>query len=218
LARERQAREQNRLLTIVSTAVVTAILTSAFWVFAFNIVHAPRGLQPAGKVETVKPAAAPPVAIAQGLEVGPAGLAIPVPGVKPDQLTDTFTQARANGRVHDAIDIMAPEGTPVLAAADGTIEQLYFSKGGGGITIYERSVDGNWMYYYAHLQGYAPGLHVGQQVKQGQVIARVDHTGDANAAAPHLHFAINRMQPGQRWWQGEPINPYPLLAGKKANG
>jgi len=218
LARERQAREQNRLLTIVSTAVVTAILTSAFWIFAFNIVHAPRGLEPAGKVETVKPTAAPPVAIAQGLEVGPAGLAIPVPGVKPDQLVDTFTQARANGRVHDAIDIMAAEGTPVLAAADGTIEQLYFSKGGGGITIYERSVDGNWMYYYAHLQGYAPGLHVGQQVKQGQVIARVDHTGDANAAAPHLHFAINRMQPGQRWWQGEPINPYPLLAGKKANG
>ena len=218
MARERQAREQNRLLTIVSTAVVTAILTSAFWIFAFNIVHAPRGLEPAGKVETVKPTAAPPVAIAQGLEVGPAGLAIPVPGVKPDQLVDTFTQARANGRVHDAIDIMAAEGTPVLAAADGTIEQLYFSKGGGGITIYERSVDGNWMYYYAHLQGYAPGLHVGQQVKQGQVIARVDHTGDANAAAPHLHFAINRMQPGQRWWQGEPINPYPLLAGKKANG
>jgi murein DD-endopeptidase MepM/ murein hydrolase activator NlpD len=218
LARERQAREQNRLLTIVSTAVVTAILTSAFWVFAFNIVHAPRGLQPAGKVETVKPPAAPPVAIAQGLEVGPAGLAIPVPGVKPDQLTDTFTQARANGRVHDAIDIMAPEGTPVLAAADGTIERLFYSNGGGGITIYERSVDGNWMYYYAHLQGYAPGLQEGQKVKQGQVIARVDHTGDAVASAPHLHFAINRMQPGQRWWQGEPINPYPLLAGKKANG
>jgi murein DD-endopeptidase MepM/ murein hydrolase activator NlpD len=74
------------------------------------------------------------------------------------------------------------------------------------------------MYYYAHLQGYAPGLHEGQQVKQGQLIARVDHTGDAVASAPHLHFAINRMQPGQRWWQGEPINPYPLLAGKKANG
>jgi murein DD-endopeptidase MepM/ murein hydrolase activator NlpD len=206
------------MFTIVSTAVVTAVLTSAFWVFAFNIVHAPRGLQPAGKVETIKPAAAPPVAIAQGLVVGPAGLAIPVPGVKPDQLTDTFTQARANGRVHDAIDIMAPEGTPVLAAADGTIEKLFFSNGGGGITIYERSVDGNWMYYYAHLQGYAPGLQEGQKVKQGQVIARVDHTGDAVASAPHLHFAINRMQPGQRWWQGEPINPYPLLAGKKANG
>lgn len=213
-----RARAYNRLATIVATAVVTAILASLFWVFAFNILRAPTGLQPAGKIETVKPPAASPVAIAQGLVVGPAGLAIPVPGVKPDQLTDTFTQARANGRVHDAIDIMAPEGAPVIAAADGTIEKLFFSNGGGGITIYERSVDGNWMYYYAHLQGYAPGLHEGQQVKQGQLIARVDHTGDANAGAPHLHFAISRMQPGQHWWEGEPINPYPLLAGKKANG
>ena len=211
-------RWSGRGFTIVSTAVVSAILTSAFWIFAFNIARAPSGLKPAGKIETVKPPSAPPVAIAQGLVVGPAGLAIPVPGVKPDQLVDTYTQARANGRIHDAIDIMAPEGTPVIAAADGTIEKLFFSNGGGGITIYERSVDGNWMYYYAHLQGYSTGLHEGQQVKQGQMIARVDHTGDAVASAPHLHFAINRMQSGQRWWQGEPINPYPLLAGKKANG
>ena len=211
-------RWSGRGFTIVSTAVVSAILTSAFWIFAFNIVRAPSGLKPAGKIETVKPPSAPPVAIAQGLVVGPAGLAIPVPGVKPDQLVDTYTQARANGRIHDAIDIMAPEGTPVIAAADGTIEKLFFSNGGGGITIYERSADGNWMYYYAHLQGYSTGLHEGQQVKQGQVIARVDHTGDAVVSAPHLHFAINRMQSGQRWWQGEPINPYPLLAGKKANG
>jgi murein DD-endopeptidase MepM/ murein hydrolase activator NlpD len=110
---------------------------------------------------------------------------------------------------------MAAEGTPVIAAADGTIEKLFFSHGGGGITIYERSPDQKWMYYYAHLQGYAPGLAEGQQVKRGQVIAKVDHTGDAIASAPHLHFAINTMAPGQRWWQGTPINPYPLLAGKK---
>jgi murein DD-endopeptidase MepM/ murein hydrolase activator NlpD len=207
-----------RALTIISTAVVTAILTSAFWIFTFNILGGPEALQPAGKVEKVQPPGEPPVAIAQGLVVGPAGLAIPVPGVKQEQLVDTFDQARANGRVHDAIDIMAPEGTPVLAAADGTIEKLFFSKGGGGITVYERSADRKWMYYYAHLQAYAPGLREGQQVKQGQVIARVDHTGDANASAPHLHFAINQMQPGQRWWQGTPINPYPLLAGKKVGG
>jgi murein DD-endopeptidase MepM/ murein hydrolase activator NlpD len=136
--------------------------------------------------------------------------------VKPDQLTDTFTQARANGRRHDAIDIMASEGTPVIAAADGTIEKLFFSKGGGGITVYERSPDGKWQYYYAHLSAYAPGLAEGQQVKRGQVIARVGHTGDASAAGPHLHFAINAMGPGERWWQGTPINPYPLLAAKKA--
>ena len=168
-----------------------------------------------GNVVAVQPPHAPPVEVAQQVVVGPAGLAIPVVGVKPEQLTDTFTQARSAGRRHDAIDIMAAEGTPVIAAADGTIEKLFFSRGGGGITVYERSPDQKWQYYYAHLQRYAPGLSEGQQVRRGQVIAFVDHTGDAVASAPHLHFAVNSMGPGQRWWQGTPINPYPLLVGKK---
>jgi murein DD-endopeptidase MepM/ murein hydrolase activator NlpD len=207
------------MLTIVCTAVITAILTSAFWIFTFNIFNAPRELEPAGKVTKVKPPGEPPVAIAEGLVVGPAGLAIPVKGVKAADLLDTFTAARAGGgRTHDAIDIMAPEGTPVIAAADGTIEKLYFSNGGGGNTIYERSADGKWMYYYAHLQGYAPGLHEGQKVRQGQVIATVGHTGNASPDGPHLHFGINQMAPGQHWWEGEAINPYPLLAGQEVNG
>ena len=96
---------------------------------------------------------------------------------------DTFTQARAGGaRVHDAIDIMADEGTPVIAATDGTVEKLFFSDGGGGITAYVRSPDQRWTYYYAHLQGYAPGLAEGQKVKRGQLIGRVGHTGNANPA------------------------------------
>ncbi len=206
------------MLTIVSTAVITAILTSAFWIFTFNIFNAHQELEPAGQVTNVQAPGQQPVAIAEGLVVGPAGLAIPVEGVKQSDLVDTFTAERAAGRTHDAIDIMAPDGTPVIAAADGTIEKLFFSHGGGGITIYERSTDGKWMYYYAHLQAYAPNLHEGQRVKQGQIIARVGHTGDAVASAPHLHFAINQMSPGQRWWQGDPINPYPLLAGKQASG
>ena len=207
----------------IATAVVTAILTSAFWIFAYNTGALPtaeaRKVKPAGDVEVVHPKSGAPVAIAEGVEVGPAGLAIPVAGIKKDQLTDTYTQARAGGaRVHDAIDIMADEGTPVIAATDGTVEKLFFSNGGGGITVYVRSPDQRWTYYYAHLQGYAPGLAEGQQVKRGQVIGRVGHTGNANAEGPHLHFAINRMEPGQKWYQGEPINPYPLLAGKKTNG
>ncbi len=207
-----------RVLTIVSTAVITAILTSAFWVFTFNIFNAPSELQPAGKVTNVQKPGEKPVAVAEGLVVGPAGLAIPVKGVRPSDLTDTFTAARAGGRVHDAIDIMAPEGTPVLAATPGTVEKLFFSNGGGGNTIYVRSEDGKWMYYYAHLSSYAPGLAEGQHVRQGQVIGRVGHTGNASAEGPHLHFAINRMAPGQRWWEGDPINPYPLLAGKQVSG
>ncbi len=212
-------RRSGRKLTIVSTAVVTAILTSAFWIFAYNIVNAPGGLKPAGDVQRVDPAGGPEVAIAQGLVVGPAGLAIPVAGVKQNQLVDTFTQARAGGaRVHDAIDIMAPAGTPVVAAAAGRLEKIFFSNGGGGKTVYVRSDDERWCYYYAHLQDYAAGLKEGQRIQRGQVIGTVGSTGNANPAGPHLHFAINRMQPGQKWYDGNPINPYPLLAGKKVSG
>jgi peptidoglycan LD-endopeptidase LytH len=200
-------------------AVFTAVVVSAFWIWFYSVVPSPHPqVARNGNIVAVKPEKAPPVEVAQQVVVGPAGLAIPVVGVKATDLIDTFTAARGAGRRHDAIDIMAAEGTPVIAAADGTIEKLFFSKGGGGITIYERSPDQRWMYYYAHLQGYAPGLAEGQQVKRGQVIARVDHTGDAVASAPHLHFAINTMAPGERWWQGTPINPYPLLAGKKVGG
>jgi peptidoglycan LD-endopeptidase LytH len=110
---------------------------------------------------------------------------------------------------------MAPHGTPVVAAAPGTVEKLFFSKGGGGITAYVRSEDGRWNYYYAHLQDYAPGLKEGQKLKRGDLVGRVGSTGNANPAGPHLHFAINRMADGEKWYKGTPINPYPLLAGNK---
>ena len=208
--------------TAVVSAVFTAVVVSAFWIWFYNFApvaaSANNGrVEASGEIATVRPQGGPPVALAQSLEVGPAGLAIPVVGVKPDQLVDTFDSARSQGRRHDAIDIMSAEGTPVIAAADGKIEKL-FNSVRGGLTIYERSNDQRWIYYYAHLSAYAPGLAEGQHVKQGQIIARVGHTGDASAAGPHLHFAINQMAPGERWWNGTPINPYPLLAGKKASG
>ena len=206
------------MVRIAVTAVLTAVVTSMFWMWFYSVVPAPpASVARSGNVVTVKPDQAPPVVLAQQVVVGPAGLALPVVGIKPDQLVDTYDQARGAGRRHDAIDIMAPERAPVIAAADGTIEKL-FNSARGGLTIYERSPDQKWTYYYAHLSAYAPGLREGQQVKRGQVIASVGHTGDASAAGPHLHFAINRMGPSDRWWNGTPINPYPLLAGKKASG
>ena len=208
-----------RTFTIVSTAIVTAILTSAFWIFIYNILNAGSGVEPAGDVAVVKPPNEPEVAVAEGLVVGPAGLAIPVAGIEVEDLSDTYTQSRAGGaRVHNAIDIMAPNGTPVLAAAPGTVEKLFYSHGGGGITVYVRSDDKRWSYYYAHLQSYAPGLKEGQRVQRGQLIGRVGSTGNANPGGPHLHFAVNRMEPSWKWHQGEPINPYPLLAGDRASG
>jgi murein DD-endopeptidase MepM/ murein hydrolase activator NlpD len=158
------------------------------------------------------PPAAPVQAEAAG--AGPSGLLTPVQGMRAGQLLDTYSQARSGGRVHDAIDIMAPRGTPVIAAAAGTVEKLFFSHGGGGITAYVRSPDRQWIYYYAHLDGYAPGLREGQSVAQGGAIGFVGSTGNASPAGPHLHFAIVRMGPADRWWQGTPINPYPLLAGE----
>ena len=199
--------------TNIATAIIVAFVTSLFWIIAYSNDG---DVEPAGDTATVETEGPGNVQIAEGLVVGPTGLAIPVAGVKPDQLVDTFTQARAGGaRVHDAIDIMADRGTPVVAAAPGRIEKLFFSDGGGGVTAYVRSDDQRWVYYYAHLHDYAPGLREGQQVRRGTPIGRVGTTGNANPEGPHLHFAIHRMEPGEGWWEGSAINPYPLLAGRE---
>jgi peptidoglycan LD-endopeptidase LytH len=140
-------------------------------------------------------------------------LLLPVQGVTREQLQDTFTDARSQGRSHDAIDIMAPAGTPVLAVADGHVEKLFTSER-GGLTIYQFEPSGRLAYYYAHLQAYADGIAQGQPVRRGQVIGYVGSTGNANPAAPHLHFAIFMLGPERNWWQGQAINPYPVLMGR----
>jgi murein DD-endopeptidase MepM/ murein hydrolase activator NlpD len=152
--------------------------------------------------------------IAQARLAGPLG--IPVQGVASTALADSWTDPRGGGtRVHHAIDVMAPTGTAVLAAADGRIEKL-FDSALGGHTIYERSADGGTVYYYAHLDRYAPTLVAGQVVRAGQVIAAVGSSGNADPGAPHLHFEVHRLAPSDGWWQGAEVNPYPLLAGNAA--
>lgn len=141
-------------------------------------------------------------------------LLIPVEGVPPGALVDTFPQARENGvRSHDAIDIMAERGRAVLAAADGRIERIRWSERGGR-AIYQRSADGAHVYYYAHLDAYAPGLKEGKTVRRGQQLATVGSTGNADPAGPHLHFEVHEMGPGDPWYRGRPINPYPLLMAR----
>ncbi len=201
------------IFTNLITAVVTAVVVSAFWIAAYGGESEGDGeVEVAGDKVVLD---RPNVEVAESVVVGPAGLAVPVAGIRPEQLVDTYTQARAGGsRVHDAIDIMAPNGTPVVAAAPGTVEKLFFSKGGGGITAYIRSDDNRWVYYYAHLDEYAPGLNEGEKIRRGQRIGSVGSTGNANAAGPHLHFAIHRMAAGEKWYQGRAVNPYPLLASR----
>jgi murein DD-endopeptidase MepM/ murein hydrolase activator NlpD len=154
-------------------------------------------------------AAAKDAALA-GSFVGTLKLIIPVVGVRPDQLLDTFTDARSEGRVHDALDIPAPAATPVVAAADGEIIKLFQSER-GGTTIYQLSPDKKLVFYYAHLQRYADGLAPGKFVKQGEVIAYVGDTGNAGVGNFHLHFSISVVADPRRYWEGTNINPYPLL-------
>ena len=136
-------------------------------------------------------------------------LLIPVQGIAAADLRDTYDQSRFGGRAHHALDIMAPRGTPVLAAVDGTIRKLFVSRA-GGLTIYEFDANEERVYYYAHLDGYA-NLHEGMPVKRGDVIGYVGTTGNAPANAPHLHFAIEVLPATKEWWRGEPVNPYPIL-------
>jgi murein DD-endopeptidase MepM/ murein hydrolase activator NlpD len=140
-------------------------------------------------------------------------LLIPVQGVTTKQLRDTFYDGRSEGRQHQALDIMAAGGTPVLAAADGKVAKLFQSEK-GGITLYQLDSSGLYYYYYAHLQSYAGGIVEGKELKRGDVIAYVGDTGNAGAGNFHLHFGINKPTAPGKWGRGEAINPYPLLANR----
>lgn len=215
-------RFADRLLTIV----VTATLTSAVWIVAgstgaLRMVET-RGDRSGGEgIEVDAPIGAGGGAVrsphqrevAGGERPGDRNLLIPVAGVAASALSDTFTDQRGEGtRLHEAIDIMATRGTPVLAAAGGTVERLFVSAGGGN-TIYVRSPDRETIHYYAHLASYAPDLAEGQRVARGERLGTVGSTGNAAPDAPHLHFAILRTTADAEWWEpATALNPFPLLA------
>lgn len=138
-------------------------------------------------------------------------LEMPVDGVSRDRLHDSFDERRGGGlRRHEAIDIMAPRGTPVRAVEDGHVAKLFRSIA-GGLTIYLFDPTETFSYYYGHLDRYASGLQVGQKVRRGEVIGYVGSTGNASEDAPHLHFAVFQLGPERQWWKGDPINPYDVL-------
>jgi peptidoglycan LD-endopeptidase LytH len=149
------------------------------------------------------------VEAAPGAELADRDLAIPVEGVREDQLVRSFSENRG-GRPHEAIDILAPRNAPVKAAENGKIARLFLSKA-GGLTIYQFDPSERYCYYYAHLERYAEGLREGQEVRKGQVIGYVGTSGNAPKGTPHLHFAIFRLTADKRWWEGTPIDPYDVL-------
>lgn len=227
----------DRMRTVAATAVVTAVVTSAGWIVFGGVIDVGnlavvREVEPAVSTAGVeRPAvdqvasvregparsqtsAAKRVAAAQVTPILSGDYVVPVAGVQASQLTDSFDQAREGGaRVHEAIDIMAPLGTPVLAATEGTVERLFSSRY-GGLTVYIRSPDRRTISYYAHLDAYVVGLEEGQQMRRGQQIGTVGFSGNADPAAPHLHFAIMRTTPDADWWEpATAVNPYPVLTG-----
>lgn len=172
------------------------------------------------------PPAAPPLpqtSIANGevtdtAEIAPADLAmlsaeliVPLPGVKASELRDTFNEMRGGGtRKHEALDIMAPRGTPVLSASAGRVLKLHNSKD-GGLMIYAADASDRFVLMYAHLDRYADGMRDSLPLRQGQIIGYVGTTGNAAENAPHLHFAIAHPRDVKLWWTGTAIDPRPLL-------
>jgi peptidoglycan LD-endopeptidase LytH len=150
-------------------------------------------------------------------DLGRRNLMIPVQGIKPGELQNTFEDSRSAGRVHEAIDIMAPRNTPVVAVESGRIAKLFTSKL-GGLTIYQFDPTETYSYYYAHLERYAPGIQEGMQVTRGQVIGYVGTSGNANPEGPHLHFAIFKLNEQKNWWEGAPINPFHIFKGGQSGG
>ena len=195
-----------------ATASSTAAMASAVPVAALKPGAAPPG--PAPPAKTDRPAPGGGDRAGQGGTDGPDLLArrsliVPVEGVDPSELVDTYSQGRP-GHLHEAIDIAAPRGTPVLAVDDGKLVKLFTSVP-GGLTAYQFDPEGNLAYYYAHLDRYADGLREGAVLRRGDLIGFVGTTGNSAADAPHLHFAVFRLGPERQWWKGTPVNPYPAL-------
>ena len=181
------------------------------------VMSAPRGATPpAGERELVAPAAAPPTIAPATVGADPQAdlrkrhLELPVQGLTRDELRNTFEEMRGGSRRHEAIDILAPRNTPVVAVEDGRVAKLFLSKP-GGMTIYQFDPTSTYAYYYAHLERYAGGLKDGDAVSRGQVIGYVGTSGNAPPDTPHLHFAIFKLTEAKHWWQGTAIDPYSVL-------
>jgi murein DD-endopeptidase MepM/ murein hydrolase activator NlpD len=162
-------------------------------------------LSPAAQTEAPPPEQ-PPSAAPSSL---PRGLLIPVSGLSPSKLVDNFNEMH-NGHRHEALDIMAARGTPVVAVDEGNVVKLFNSKQ-GGLTVYQFDDTRTWCFYYAHLDRYALGLKEGMLLRKRDILGYVGSSGNASTDAPHLHFTIFKLGPEKHWWQGTPINPYPLL-------
>jgi peptidoglycan LD-endopeptidase LytH len=168
-----------------------------------RLASAGGGAQEPGPVVEVPPSAGTDLEQLRSRSLG-----IPVEGLKAAELRDTFADSRGT-HAHEALDILAPRGTRVLAVDDGRVVKL-FNSVRGGLTVYQFDPTETFCYYYAHLDGYAPGLAEGAFVARGSLLGFVGTTGNAPRGTPHLHFTVFKLGPEKRWWEGTPINPFPI--------
>ena len=198
------------LIAVASGGFVAGVIATAALVWAFGRYSGARTPASIAAADTasIPSLVSAPIAGADSVrELRDRQLQIPVRGVSRRDLRNAFDDARGAGRKHEAIDILAPRNTPVLAVEDGTIAKLFESKL-GGTTVYQFDPTSRYAYYYAHLERYADGIREGDHVARGQVLGYVGTSGDAPKDTPHLHFAIFRMTEKKQWWHGAPINPY----------
>jgi len=175
-------------------------------------VMAQRSLSPPPAAD---PIALPPLDVPAIEELARRGLRLPIDSMDPEPLKGAFDERRGGGtRMHEAVDILAPRNTPVHAVENGTIAKLFLSKAGGK-TIYQFDPSGRFCYYYAHLERYADGIREGQRISRSDVIGYVGTSGNAPPNTPHLHFAIFQLTSAHHWWQGTPIDPYPVFIGAR---
>jgi murein DD-endopeptidase MepM/ murein hydrolase activator NlpD len=202
---------------LVMAAVVT-MFPSGAGVLADRPVQAASvdvDVKPSPKGEP-SPVTPPPVSSTPTISANPLedlrrrNLTLPVVGIKREDLRNSFNELRGGTRRHEAIDVLAPRNTPVLAVEDGKIARLFYSQA-GGITVYQFDPTASYVYYYAHLERYTEGLKEGDAIQRGQVIAYVGTTGNAPRNTPHLHFAIFRLTDEKKWWEGTAIDPYSVL-------
>jgi murein DD-endopeptidase MepM/ murein hydrolase activator NlpD len=141
-------------------------------------------------------------------------LMVPVDGVTPEQVPDTYHEPRGEGRIHSATDILAPRETAVIAAIAGRVIRLR-QNSLGGITAYLIDQEERYVYYYAHMAYYSTNVTEGLEVGQGFVIGYVGTTGNAPPDTPHLHFQAMRLDLGLRdWSNGTPVDVRPFMKKK----
>ncbi len=220
-----RVRRHRGLVEMVLPWTISAIMLTLAW-FTFQL---PRAVDPPAPIRpvpvrqapvTTPSAPSPPVTAVQPppavlvdsdvVELRKRNLPIPVSGVAASSLVSTFRQARGGGaREHEALDILAPRGTPAIAVEEGRVEKLFTSER-GGLTVYLFDPSRTYCYYYAHLDRYADDLKEGDVVPRGHIVGYVGTTGNAPPETPHLHFAVFKLGPEKRWWEGTPIDPYAI--------